>query len=58
MTEAGCWAHARRKFFELAELRKAPLAVEAVRRIDAIFVITHPSCQRDKCLNPWGDGSD
>ena len=37
--EAGCWAHARRKFFELAELSKAPLAVEAVRRIDAIFAI-------------------
>ena len=37
VTEAGCWAHARRKFFELAELGKAPLAVDAVRRIDAIF---------------------
>ena len=37
MTEAGCWAHARRKFFELAELGKAPFAVEAVHRIDAIF---------------------
>ena len=36
---AGCWAHARRKFFELAELGKAPLAVEAVRRMDAIFAI-------------------
>jgi transposase len=27
----------RRKFFKLAEVGKAPLAVEAVRRIDAIF---------------------
>ena len=35
--EAGCWAHGRRKFFELAQISKAPLAVEAVRRIDAIF---------------------
>jgi hypothetical protein len=35
----GCCAHARRKFFELAELGKAPLAVEAVRRMDAIFAI-------------------
>ena len=35
--EAGCWAHARRKFFELAEIAKAPLAADAVRRIDAIF---------------------
>ena len=39
ISEAGCWAHARRKFFELAELAKAPLAVEAVQRIDAIFAI-------------------
>lgn len=35
--EAGCWSHGRRKLFELAELGKAPIAVEAVRRIDVIF---------------------
>jgi hypothetical protein len=52
IVEALCWAHARRKFFELADLagaarRKAkgkvaaisPLALEAVRRIDALFEI-------------------
>ena len=27
--EAACWAHARRKFFDLARLSKAPIAVEA-----------------------------
>lgn len=37
VTEAGCWAHGRRKLFELAQLAHAPLAAEAVRRIDAIF---------------------
>ena len=37
--EAACWAHGRRKFFELAELQKAPVAIEAVRRIDALFAI-------------------
>jgi hypothetical protein len=51
--EATCWAHARRPFFVLADLaanarRKAqgktagvisPLALEAVRRIDALFEI-------------------
>jgi hypothetical protein len=37
VTEAGCWAHGRRKLFELAQLARAPLAAEAVRRIDAIF---------------------
>jgi len=39
ITEAACWSHGRRHFFELADLRKAPLAVEAVRCIDAIFAI-------------------
>ena len=43
VTEALCWAHARRKFYELADLARAgkappaPLAVEAVRQIDTIF---------------------
>jgi len=45
--EAACWAHSRRKFFVLADVVKraspakplAPLAIEAVRRIDAIFDI-------------------
>jgi transposase len=37
LIEAGCWAHGRRKLFDLAEVAQAPLAVEAVRRIDAIF---------------------
>jgi len=37
--EAVCWAHARRKFFDLARLKKAPIAIEAVARIDALFAI-------------------
>jgi transposase len=53
IVEAGCWVHARRPFFVLADVaanarRRAqgrtasvlsPLAVEAVRRIDALFDI-------------------
>jgi transposase len=39
IVEAGCWAHARRKFFDLARLNKAPIAIEAVERIDALFAI-------------------
>ena len=39
ITEAACWSHGRRNFFVLADTGKAPLAVEAVRRIDAIFAI-------------------
>ena len=39
IVEAARWAHGRRKFFELAELQKAPVAIEAVRRIDKLFAI-------------------
>jgi transposase len=39
ITPAACWSHGRRKFFELAKLTKAPIAVEVVRRIDEIFEI-------------------
>ncbi len=37
--EVACWAHARRNFFDLARLDKAPIAIEAVRRIDELFAI-------------------
>src|SRR5262249_45693060 len=37
IVEAACWAHARRKFFDLARLQKAPIAIAAVERIDALF---------------------
>jgi transposase len=39
IVEAACWAHARRKFFDLAKINKAPIATEAVTRIDALFAI-------------------
>jgi transposase len=49
ITEAGCWAHARRKLFELADIaskardRKpttiSPIAFEAVQKFDAIFML-------------------
>src|SRR5215471_17187538 len=39
ITAAMCWAHARRKFFDVARLNKAPIAAEAVARIDALFEI-------------------
>ncbi|WP_458098378.1 IS66 family transposase [Roseomonas sp. WA12] len=37
IAEAACWAHFRRKVFDLAEAARAPLAAEAVRRIDRVF---------------------
>jgi hypothetical protein len=50
VTPALCWAHARRQFFELADIARnarrgrnasaiSPVALEAVRRIDALFAI-------------------
>jgi transposase len=48
ITEAPCWAHARRKFFELADIASnarnpqrstiSPLAFTAVQKTDAIFM--------------------
>jgi transposase len=37
--EAACWSHGRRKFFDLAKSGEAPIATEAVRRIDELFEI-------------------
>ena len=50
VTEASCWAHGRRKFYELVDIAAgkrrgkgaapiAPLALEAVKRIDVLFGI-------------------
>jgi transposase len=49
ITEAACWAHARRKFFELADIASkargktsaviSPIAFEAVQKIDAVFML-------------------
>jgi transposase len=39
IVEAMCWAHARRKFFDLARINKAPIALRTVARIDALFDI-------------------
>ena len=42
LTEASCWAHSGVRFFELADLAKAlraPIAEDAVRRIDSVFAI-------------------
>lgn len=39
IVEAVCWSHGRRKFFDLAKSGEAPIASEAVRRIDELFEI-------------------
>lgn len=37
--EAACWAHARRKFYDLHEARPSPLTTEALRRIGELYLI-------------------
>jgi transposase len=37
--EAACWAHARRKFFELHKAHASPIAAEALKRIAALYEI-------------------
>jgi transposase len=37
--EAACWAHVRRKFFDLMEAHRSPIATEAVERIAALYRI-------------------
>src|ERR1700726_3576533 len=53
IVEAGCWAHARRPFFAMADIEEnarrratgrngialSPIAIEVVRRIDALFEV-------------------
>ena len=39
ITEVACWAHCRRKFFDVWEATKSPVAKEALDRIAAIYVI-------------------
>lgn len=39
ITEAGCWAHARRKFFELHAANKSQIAVQALDQIGQLYEI-------------------
>lgn len=39
ITELGCWAHARRKFFELHAANASPIAQEALERIGQLYEI-------------------
>jgi transposase len=39
IVEAACWAHARRKFYDLYVAHRSPLAAEAIRRIGELYVI-------------------
>jgi hypothetical protein len=37
--EAACWAHVRRKFVDLHQLHKSPVAAQAIERISALYAV-------------------
>jgi transposase len=37
--EAACWAHARRKYYDLYAIDRSPIAEEAIRRIGELYAI-------------------
>ncbi len=39
IVEAACWAHVRRKFYDIEKADRSPIAAEAVRRIGALYEI-------------------
>ncbi|MGA2273922.1 MAG: IS66 family transposase [Bryobacteraceae bacterium] len=39
VTEAACWAHVRRKFFDIHQAHASPLAAEAIARIGQLYAI-------------------
>ena len=39
--ELGCWAHVRRKFFDLHQANASPMALEALTRIGKLYTIEH-----------------
>ena len=41
--EAACWAHVRRKFFDVHEASQSPIAREALDRIGALYAIENES---------------
>jgi transposase len=39
ITEAACWAHVRRKFFDIHAANASPIAAEALERIGALYAL-------------------
>ena len=39
LTHAACWAHARRKFYDVFESTRSPIAEEALQRIGELYAI-------------------
>ena len=48
ITELGCWAHARRKFFDLHAANKSPIAAEALTRIGELYAVEREGRELDE----------
>jgi transposase len=48
ISEAGCWAHARRKFFEAHKLNQSEIAKEALHRIQQLYEIERQGALLDQ----------
>jgi hypothetical protein len=51
MREVACWAHVRRKFYEVAQQQASPVALEAIARIGQLYGIETPI--RGQPANIW-----
>ena len=47
LREVACWAHARRKFFELHAANKSAIAAEALTRIGALYAVERDATALD-----------
>ncbi len=48
LNEAGCWAHARRKFFEAHKLNQSEIAKEALHRIQQLYELERQGALLDQ----------
>jgi transposase len=52
IVEAACWAHARRKFYDIYVADRSPIAAEAIRRIGLLYAIEREirgQCPSERC---------
>src|SRR5439155_1408140 len=53
IVEAACWAHARRKFYDLYVVDRSPIATEAIQRIGALYAIEREIRGRVPAQRAW-----
>jgi transposase len=54
ITEAGCWAHARRKFFDLHASSQSPMAAQALAYIGQLYEVEREAREQDATAQQRG----